>query len=81
VLPDLGRGLVDDLVVRASASLEREVEARELELEADRIGREDADGLFEQLLPGLVPSRMAIVRVPTAPSLVTGDLGRIVSTW
>ena len=49
------RGLVHDLVVRAPAGLEREVEARELELEADHVGREDADGLFEQLLPGLVP--------------------------
>src|SRR6185369_9312298 len=55
VLPDGCRGLVDDLVVRAPTGLEREVEALELELEADHVGREDANGLFEQFLPGLVP--------------------------
>ena len=48
-------GLVDDLVLRRSAVLEREVEARELELDADHVGREHAQSLLEQLLPGLVP--------------------------
>ena len=36
--------------------LEREVEPRELELDADHVRREDAQGLFEELLPRFVPS-------------------------
>ena len=46
---------MDDLVLRRAPALEREVEARELELDADHVGREHAQGLLEQLLPGLVP--------------------------
>jgi hypothetical protein len=55
ILADRGRRVVHDLVSRAPASLEREVEAGELELESDRLGSEDADGFLEQLLPCLVP--------------------------
>ena len=47
-------GLVDDLVAGLAALLEREVVAVELEREPDDVGVEHAEGLLEQLLPGLV---------------------------
>ena len=51
----IGRGgLVHDAVVGLAAPLEREVEARELELDADHVGREHAEALLQELLPGLV---------------------------
>ena len=53
-LADRGRGLVDDRVVGRAAVLEREVVALEVDLEADHVGREHAQRLLEQLLPGLV---------------------------
>ena len=40
---------------RSPPVLEREVEPWEIELDADHVRREDAQGLFEQLLPGFVP--------------------------
>ena len=54
MLADRRRRLVDDRVLRRAPVLEREVEARQLELEPDHVGREDAQGLLEQLLAGLV---------------------------
>ncbi len=55
VLADRARGLVDDLVVRLAPIGEREVVAREVELDPDHIGRERSQRLLEELLPGLVP--------------------------
>src|SRR5205823_10432167 len=49
-----GRRLVDHAVLRGSPVLEREVEARELELDADHIRRERAQRFLEQLLAGFV---------------------------
>ena len=54
MLADRGRRLVDDGVLRLPARLEREVVARELELDPDHVRREHAERLLEQLLPGLV---------------------------
>ena len=51
---DRRRSLVHDAVRRRAAAFEREVEARQFELEADHVGGEDAERLFEQFLPGLV---------------------------
>ena len=47
--------LVDDAVFGRAPGLERQVEPRELELEPDHVGGEDAQRLLEQLLAGLVP--------------------------
>ena len=55
VLADRRGRLVHDLVLRRAAAVEREVEAEELEREADHVRRENAERLLEQLLPGLVP--------------------------
>ena len=54
VLADRGRRLVHDAVVGLAAPLEREIEARELELDPDHVGLEHAQALLQQLLPGLV---------------------------
>ena len=54
VLLDRDCGLVHDAVLRRARDLEREVEARELELDSDHVRREDAQSLLEQLLAGLV---------------------------
>jgi hypothetical protein len=54
VLADGRRGVVHDLVLRLSALLQREVEARELELDADDVRRQHAKRLLEELLSGLV---------------------------
>src|SRR5207249_3146263 len=53
-LADRLRGLVDDPVVGRAARVEREVEAGELQLEPGDPGCENAQRLFEQLLPRLV---------------------------
>ena len=47
-------GVVDDLVARGAAAFQGEVEAGQLELDPDDGGVEDAHGLLEQLLSGLV---------------------------
>src|SRR5262249_38865528 len=44
----------DDAVRGRAPALEREVEPRQRQLEADHVGRQDAQGLLEQLLPGVV---------------------------
>ena len=54
VLADRGRGLVHDAVVGLAAPLEREIEARELELDPDHVGLEHAEALLQQLLSRLV---------------------------
>jgi len=54
VVADRGRGLVDDAVGRGAAALERQVEARQLKVDADDVGGEDAQCLLEQLLARLV---------------------------
>ena len=54
VLADRPRGLVHDLVLRRAPVLEREVVARELELDPDHVRLERAEPFLEQLLPGLV---------------------------
>ena len=48
------RRLVDDRVAGRAPALEREVEAGQVDLEADHVGGEHAQRLLEQLLPGLV---------------------------
>ena len=55
MLADRGGGLVHDLVLGRAPPVEREVEAEELEREADHVRGEDAERLLEQLLPGVVP--------------------------
>ncbi len=60
VLADRGCRLVDDAVVGRPALREREVEAGEADLEPDHVGREHAQRLLEQLLPGLVAFEDAI---------------------
>ena len=45
---------MDDLVSRPPPRVEREVEARQRELEPDDLGSEHANRLFEELLAGLV---------------------------
>ncbi len=55
VLADGGGGLVDDAVPGRAPVLERQVEARKLELDPDHVGGEDAQRLLQQLLAGLVP--------------------------
>ena len=47
-------GLVHDTVLRRPPRLEREIEARELELDSDHVRGEHAQCLFEKLLTGLV---------------------------
>jgi hypothetical protein len=54
VLPNRGRSLVHHGVLRLATVRQREVVARELELDARHVGREHPQGLLEQLLPGLV---------------------------
>src|SRR5207247_834567 len=54
LLADRRRRLVHDAVVGLAAPFEREVEAREVELDADHIELENAQALLQQLLPGLV---------------------------
>ena len=54
-LPERRGRLENDLVLRCSARLEREIEAWEIELEPGDLGREHAERLLEQVLPGLVP--------------------------
>ena len=54
VLADRRGRLRDHGVLRRAAVLEREVEALQLELDADHVGRERAQRFVEQLLPGLV---------------------------
>ena len=54
VLADRRGSLVHDPVLRRTPALEREVEARELELETDHVGREHPERLLEQLLARLV---------------------------
>ena len=51
---DRRRRVVDDGVLRGAAVREREVVARKLELDAGDVGREHAERLLEQLLPGVV---------------------------
>ena len=53
--PPESRGcVIDDRVPRRPPRLQREVEARELQLEADHVRLEHSQRLLEQLLPGLV---------------------------
>ena len=54
VLADRPRGLVHDLILGRPAVLEREVEARELELDPDHVRLERTEPFLEQFLPGLV---------------------------
>ena len=54
MLADRPRGLVDDAVRGRPPLRQREVVARELELEPDHVRLEDAQRLLEQFLPGLV---------------------------
>src|SRR5581483_12094863 len=51
---DRRRRLVDDRVLGRAPVLEREIEARELQFDADHVGRERPQGLLEELLPRLV---------------------------
>jgi hypothetical protein len=55
VLPNRPRSLVHDLVVRGPAVLQREVEARKLELDPDHVGSEDPERFLEQFLARFVP--------------------------
>ena len=55
VLDDRVGRVMHDPVLGLPPGLEREVEPWEIELDADHVRREDAQGLFEQLLPGFVP--------------------------
>ena len=55
VLADGARSLVHDPVVGLAAPFERQIEARELELDPDHVGPEHAEALLQELLPGLVP--------------------------
>ena len=71
-LPDSGRGLVDDLILCRTPRVEGQVEAGQLELEADDVGREYAQRLLQQLLPGLVPLEPRWCGFPCGVSLVTG---------
>lgn len=45
---------MDHFVFRCSTSFQREIEAAELELNADDCGIQDPERLLEQFLPGLV---------------------------
>ena len=54
VCPDRLRRIVDDVIAGCAPVFEREIEARELELEAGHLRREDAQPFLEQLLPRLV---------------------------
>ena len=54
VRADRRRRLVDDPVVGLAAPLEREIEARELELDPDHVRSKHAEALLQQLLAGLV---------------------------
>ena len=51
---DRARRLVHDLVRRLAPLPEREVEPRQRELEPEHLQLQDAEGGFEQLLPGLI---------------------------
>src|SRR5205085_3380118 len=64
VLANRSRRLVHDLVAGHAPRFEREVEPRQLELDADHVGGEDAQRLLEQLLARLV-------------SLEDGDRGQL----
>ncbi len=55
VLSDRSGGFVHDPILRRSPRLEREVVAREVDLEADHVGSEHAERFLEQLLSRLVP--------------------------
>ena len=54
VLPDRGGGLVDDRVLRRAPRLEGEIEARQIQLDADHVRSDDPERLLEQFLAGLV---------------------------
>ena len=54
VLADGTGGIVHHAVLCPATRLEREVETRELELEADHVGLEHAQGFLQQFLPGFV---------------------------
>ena len=54
MLPDCSGGVVDDPILGRAPVLEREVEAREAELDADHVGGEHPQRLLEKFLPGLV---------------------------
>src|SRR4029078_9940611 len=53
-LTDGSGRFVDDRIAGRAAGLERQVVARQLELEPDHVGREHAQRLLQQLLPCLV---------------------------
>ena len=55
VLADCLRSLEDDLVVRRAPRCQREVEARELELQPGQVGCEHPQRFVQQLLARLVP--------------------------
>ena len=55
MLPDRTSGLVDHRVLGLAPLCQREIEARERELDPDHVGRKRAQALLEKLLPGLVP--------------------------
>jgi hypothetical protein len=66
-----GRGrLVHDRVVRCAARLERQVVARQLDLQADHVGREHAQRFLQQLLPGLVAIEDDDRRVRHSPNSI-----------
>ena len=54
VLADRGRSFVDDPVLRRPAVFEGQVEARELELDADHLRRQHPQAFLQQLLARLV---------------------------
>ena len=54
VLADRARRLEHDVVPGLAALCQRQIEARQRELDADDVGAQDTQRLLEQLLPGLV---------------------------
>jgi hypothetical protein len=54
VFADGPRSRVDDLILRRSAGVERQIEARELELEPSDLWGKYAQGLLQQFLPSFI---------------------------
>ena len=82
VLPDRCGCLVDDPVSGLPAPLERQVEARQLDLQSDHVPREHAQRFLEQLLAGLVAfeddDRLELHR---RRRLAAGPFREGVATW
>lgn len=54
MLPDRSGGFVDNAIFGRAPALQREVEARKPELDADHVDGQDPKWLLQELLPGLV---------------------------